>query len=100
MHTINLIKFKGEIENYVNSGNNIFESRIERAFSFLNFKTILSRTNIKKKDGYHAGHLLFILTLLPLLRIDTVHSFCLKQWYHWSTSQKDSFYRFKQRNHR
>ena len=100
MHTTNLRKFKGEIENYVNSRNNIFESRIERAFSFLNFKTILSRTNIKKKDGYHAGHLLFILTLLPLLKIDTVHSFCLKQWYHWSASQKDSFYRFKQRNHR
>lgn len=84
----------------MNSRNNIFESRIERVFSFLNFKTILGRTNIKKKDGYHAGHLLFILTLLPLLKIDTVHRFCLKQWYHWSTSKKDSFYRFKQRNHR
>lgn len=100
MHTTNLQKFKGEIENYLNSRNNIFESRIQGAFSFLNFKTLLSRTRIQKKDGYHAGHLLFILTLLPLLKIHTVHSFCLKQWYHWSTSKKDSFYRFKQRNYR
>lgn len=100
MHTTNYKKFKGEIENYVNNRNNIFESRIDHAFSVLNFRTHLSRTNIKKKDGYHAGHLLFILTLLPLLKIDTVHSFCLKKWYHWSTSKKDSFYRFKQSNYR
>jgi len=100
MHTTNLQKFKGEIENYVNSRNNIFESRIQRAFSFLNFGTLLSRTRIQKKDGYHTGHLLFILTLLPLLKIDTVHSFCLKGWYHWSMGKKDSFYRFKQRNYR
>jgi len=72
MHTTNHKKFKGEIENYVNNRTNIFESRIDRAFSVLNFRTHLSRTNIKKKDGYHAAHLLFILTLLPLLKIDTV----------------------------
>ena len=100
MHTTKFKKFQGEIETYVNNRNNIFESRIDRAFSALNFRTNLSRTNIKKKDGYHAVHLLFILTLLPLLKIDTVHGFCLKQWYHWSTSKKDSFYRFKQGNYR
>ncbi len=42
---------EGEIENYVNNRNNIFESRIGRAFYALNFKTNLSRTNIKKKDA-------------------------------------------------
>ena len=100
MHTTNLRKFKGEIENYVNNRNNIFESRIDRVFSFLNFRTNLCRTNIKKKDGYHPAHLLFILTLLPMLKIDTVHRFCLKQWHNWSTSKKDTFYRFKQANYR
>ena len=100
MHTTKFKKFQGEIENYVNNRNNIFESRIDRAFSALNFRTNLSRTNIKKKDGYPAAHLLFILTLLPLMKIDTVHGFCLKQWYHWSTSKKDSFYRFKQGKYR
>ena len=100
MHTTNCKKFKGEIENYVNNRNNIFESRIDRVFSLLNFRTNLCRTNIKKKEGYHPAHLLFILTLLPLLKIDTVHRFCLKQWHHWSSSKKDTFYRFKQANYR
>jgi len=100
MHTTNYKKFKGEIENYVNKSNNIFESRIDRAFSMLKIRTSLSLTKIRKKDGYHAAHLLFILTLLPLLKINTVHSFCLKKWYQWSASKKDTLYRFKQAKHR
>ncbi len=63
----------------------------------LNIKTTLNQVNIRKKDGYHASHLLFILSLLPLLKIPTIRSFCLKQWHHWSAAQKDAFYRF-QRN--
>lgn len=100
MHTTNYKEFKGEIENYVNNSNNIFESRIDHAFSMLKIRTKLSRNKIKKKDGYHAAHLLFVLTLLPLLKINTVHSFCLKKWYQWSNSKKDSFYRFKQGKYR
>jgi len=96
MHTRNCRKFKGQIEAYLDQEKNLFDSRIDRAFSMLNLKSHLSRTKIQKKDGYHAAHLLFILALLPLLKIDTVHSFCRKQWYHWSVSKKDSFYRFKQ----
>ena len=95
MHTTNYKKFKGEIENYVTKEKNIFESRIDRAFRALNFKTQLNLVKIIKKDGYHAAHLLYILALLPLLKIPTVRSFCEKQWYHWSVSKKDSFYRFK-----
>lgn len=100
MYTTNYKKFKGEIENYVNNSNNIFESRIDHAFSMLKIRTNLNRTKIKKKNGYHAAHLLFVLTLLPLLKINTVHSFCLKKWYQWSDSKKDSFYRFKQGKYR
>ena len=95
MHTTNYKKFKGEIENYVTKEKNIFESRIDRTFRALNFKTQLNLVKIIKKDGYHAAHLLYILALLPLLKIPTVRSFCEKQWYHWSVSKKDSFYRFK-----
>ena len=51
MHTTNLKKFKGEIESYVNNGVNIFESRFDRAFSMLHFKTHLCRTRIRKEDG-------------------------------------------------
>jgi len=92
----NAIKFKGEIENYLRKGQSHFDSRIDRVFTSLKIKTWLCRTNIIKKDGYHACHLLLILTILPVLKIRTVHSFCKKHWQHWSTGQKDTFYRFKE----
>ncbi len=66
MHTTNYQKFKGEIENYVRTGEIIFESRIDRAFSLFNIRTHLSRTKIKKDDGYPAAHLLFTHVTPPL----------------------------------
>jgi hypothetical protein len=95
MYTINCKKFKGEIENYLAKTQGFFESRIDRAFRMLQFKTQLNRAKIRKKDGYHAAHLLFILTLLPMLKIPTIHLFSQKQWYHWCLAGKDAFYRFK-----
>ena len=50
--------------------------------------------DIRKMDGYDASHLLFILSLLPILKIPTIHSFCLKNWYHWCMARKDAFFRF------
>ena len=95
MVTTNCKKFKGEIENYLINGQNNFESKIDGTFSSLRFKTWLNRTNIKKQEGYHASHLLFMLVLLPFMKIKTVNGFCKKQWGHWSNSKKDTFYRFK-----
>ena len=63
MRTTNYVKFKGEIENYLRNGDHNFESKIDEAFSALKFKTSLCRSNIIENDGYHAAHLLFILTL-------------------------------------
>ena len=82
MYTIKCKKFKGEIESYLSKEKNIFESRIDQVFRMLNIKTTLNQANIRKKDGYHASHLLFILSLMPLLKIPTIHSFCLKNWSH------------------
>ncbi len=96
MSTTNCKKFKGEIENYLRNGIHNFESKIDRAFSALKFKTWLCKANIIKKDGYHACHLLLILVILPLLKVKTVHSFCQKHWLQWSSAQKDTLYRFKQ----
>jgi hypothetical protein len=96
MSTINRKKFKGEIENYLNNGLHNFESKIDGVFSTLKFKTWLCKANIVKNDGYHACHLLFILVILPLLKVKTVHSFCQKHWLQWSSAQKDTLYRFKQ----
>ena len=88
-------KFKGEIENYLRKGPNHIDYRMDRAFSSLKIKTWLCKASIIKKDGYHAAHLLLILTMLPMLKIKTINSFCKKQWQQWSLSQKDTFYRFK-----
>jgi len=100
MHNTNCKKFKGEIEKYVNKSSNIFESKIDRVFSFLRIKTCLSRNNIKKYDGYPASHLLFVLILLPLLKIPSINFFCEKHLEQWSSSKKDTFYRFKRRKYR
>jgi hypothetical protein len=95
MSNTNVKKFKGEIENYLNNHRNIFESKIDGVFRSLNFRTWLSRCRIIKKDGYGASHILFILLMMPLLQVKTVHSFCMKQWHHWSANKKDVLYRFK-----
>ena len=96
MSITNCQKFKGEIENYLSNGVNNIESKIDAAFSNLNFKTWLCKSNIIKKEGYHASHLLFVLMILPMLKVKTVHSFCKKHWHHWSSAKKDTLYRFKQ----
>ena len=53
MYTTNYKKFKGEIENYVNNSNNIFESRIDHAFSMLKIKTnlVYLLLRIRKKSA-------------------------------------------------
>ena len=71
MDTIKCNRFKGEIENYLRNGQKHFDSKINDAFNSLKFKTWLSRCNIIKKDGYPASHLLFILFLLPVLKLKT-----------------------------
>ncbi len=88
MATTKCKKFKGEIENYVVNGQNNFDCKVSKLFSSLNLKTCLCRTNIVKKDGYHASHLLFIFIVLPLLKIKTIGGFCEKHWEHWSKSKR------------
>lgn len=100
MITTKCKKFKGEIENYLRKGQNNFDAKIDQAFCSLKFKTWLCRSNIIKKDGYPASHILLILFVLPLLRLKTVNSFCNKQWHHWSIAGKDAYYRFKMRPYR
>ena len=77
-------KFKGEIENYLSKDKNGLESRMDRVFRMLNIKTQLNQARIRKNDGYHTSHLLFILSLLPLLKMPTINSFCLKKWHQLS----------------
>lgn len=97
MSTADCKKFKGEIENYLRNDQKNFDSKIDSVFSSLRVRTLLSRSNIVKEQGFHAAQLLFILIMLPLLKLGTVRSFCEKQWEHWSSCGKDAFYRFKRK---
>jgi len=54
MNTKNCRKFKGEIENCLKKRRSNFEFTIDSVFSELNFKTWLCKTNIIKRDSYHA----------------------------------------------
>jgi len=38
--------------------------------------------------------------MLPLLKLNTIHSLCQKQWDHWTACGKDAFYRFKRKARR
>ncbi len=100
MSSHKLIKFKGEVENYLRNEQNNFDSKIDSLFAALKIKTLLCRTGIVKMQGFHATHLLFILLMLPLLKLNTIHSFCKKQWDHQSSGGKDAFYRFKLKTYR
>ncbi|MDM8552534.1 transposase [Desulfobacterales bacterium HSG2] len=90
-------KFKGEIENYLQNDQESSDSKTDSVFSSLRIRTLPGRTGIVKEQGFHAAHLLFILFMLPLMKLGTVHSFCGKQWDHWSSCGKDAFYRFKRK---
>lgn len=100
MHTTPGSAFKGEIEEYLDKEGRIFESKIDEAFTRLGFRTQMNRAKIIKKDGYHAAHVLFVLVLLPLLKIRSVRSFCRKHLEQFTRSRKDTFYRFKTRGYR
>ncbi|MBW2075927.1 MAG: transposase [Deltaproteobacteria bacterium] len=93
--SLSLIKpTKGALQNVYHEIQKI------RVFRMLNIKTHLNQAGIRKKDGYHTSHLLFILSLLPLLKMPTVHSFCLKKWYQWGRARKDAYYRFQRSPYR
>ncbi len=94
MSSHKLIEFKGEVENYLRKEQNNSDSKIDSLFAALKIKTSLCRTGIVKMQGFHAAHLLFILLMPPLLKLNTIHSFCKKQWDHQSSGGKDAFYRF------
>ena len=70
MNTTNCGKFKGEIENYLVNGQNNIDSKTNNLFRSLKLKTWLCRTNIVKKDGYHASHVLFKMIRISFLRGD------------------------------
>ena len=100
MITTKCRKFKGEIENYLRIGQHNFDIKIDRAFCSLKIRTWLCQSNILKRDGYSASHLLFVLTMLPIMRLKTINSFCNKCWAQWSIARKDAFYRFKDKPYR
>ena len=100
MHTTTSRVFKGEIEEYLDKEGRIFETKIDEGFTRLGLRTQMNKAKIIKKDGYHAAQILFVLVLLPLLKIRTVRSFCRNHLEQYTSSRKDTFYRFKARGYR
>ena len=100
MSSHKLSTFKGEIENYQRNDQNNSDSEIDDIFASLRVRTLLRQTDIIKKRGFHAAHLLFIPLMPPLLKLNTIHSFCQKQQDHQSSCGKDAFYRFKLKTRR
>jgi hypothetical protein len=100
MITTKCRKFKGEIENYLRISNHNFDVKMDRAFSSVKVRTLLCQSNILKRDGYSAAHLLLVVTMLPVLRLKSINGFCKKCWSQWSTARKDAFYRFKDKPYR
>ena len=92
--------FKGEIEEYLDKEGRIFETKIDEGFTRLGFRTQMNKAKIIKKDGYHAAQILFVLVLLPLLKIRTVRSFCRNHLEQYTSSREDTFYRFKAKGYR
>jgi len=100
MYTTPSRAFKGEIEEYLDKEGRIFETKIDEGFTRLGFRTQMNKAKIIKKDGYHAAQILFVLVLLPLLKIRTVRSFCRNHLEQYTSSRKDTFYRFKAKGYR
>jgi len=59
----------------------------------MSYSANVSATFIIKKEEYPASHLLFVLFILPLLKLNNFQFFCSKGWQQWSHSGKDAFYR-------
>ncbi|MEE4601453.1 MAG: transposase [Desulfobacteraceae bacterium] len=70
------------------------DTEINRAFSELNFRSLLKRSGITKNKGYATISLIFLFVLLPFLKrklTDFWSSQCLKNQI---DAQKDTYYRF------
>lgn len=96
MHNIKTKKFKGEVDKYLQKQRHNFESKIDAVFSTLGIKTCLCISRITKLTGYHPSNILFVLFMMPILNVKTVHSYCRRMWDGWFKSGKDAFYRFKE----
>ncbi|MBF0477043.1 MAG: transposase [Deltaproteobacteria bacterium] len=89
------LKFKGDVENYLSKSHNNIELIADRLLTLFNVKTIMGQCHIRKREGVHPADILFLLIIIPLLKLKTVHSFCQYKIEDWAGCGKDTFYRFK-----
>ena len=72
MNSINT--FSLSLQKQIENQNILFDSEINRAFNELNFRTLLNRSGITKKKGYATVTLLFLIVLLPFLKLHSAIS--------------------------
>ena len=64
-------------------------------FTALHIQSHLTGASIRKHESFSSRHLLFVLTNLVFLHINTVHDLLHRPLNSLFQAQKDPFYRFK-----
>ena len=88
------ISFSLSIQREIESRGLNVESEVNKSFNELGIRTLLHQSGIRKEKGFPPVTLLFVMTVLPLIK----HSLCSL----WSgqffakviAAQKDTYYRF------
>lgn len=95
MHNRNIARFQGQIETALRNFRADLELRIKELFAVLHIQSHLTGAGIRKYEGFRPVHLLFVLTNLVFLHIQTVHDLVRRPLKSLFLAQKDTFYRFK-----
>ncbi|MBF0495583.1 MAG: hypothetical protein HQK58_03250 [Deltaproteobacteria bacterium] len=84
------LKFKGDVDNYLSKSHNNIELIADRLLTLFNVKTIMGQCHIRQREGVHPADTLFLLIIIPLLKLKTIHSFCKYKIEDWAGCGKDT----------
>ena len=96
MHNRKTALFQGQIETALKKFRADLELRIKELFAVRHNKSHQTGAGIRKCEGFSPLHLLFVLTNLVFLHIETVHDLLNRPLKSLFQAPKDAFYRFKE----
>lgn len=86
--------FSLSMQKQINQKPIVFDSEINRAFTELNFKTMLNQSGIRKLKGYETVSILFMMVLLPFIKQTLTACWSLSSLERQIKARKDTWYRF------
>lgn len=95
MHNRKLVRFQGQIETALKNFRASLEWKIKELFTGLRVQSHLTAAGIRKQEGVSPVHLLFVLTNLVFLHLQSVHDLLQRPLQSLFLARKDTFYRFK-----